>query len=224
MPRITRVVLTFVTLFVVCGSAFFIIANWSAILEKLAWWLGNDRYKVAEVDGLGVNSEIIPPDDRLVIPKLAVNAPLLFPSSSEDARLLEELREGVVHYPGTALPGQPGNLFITGHSSQLAWEEGRYKDVFALLNRLEPGDSVLVYYQRTKYVYQVTGERKVDPSETSILDITEEPSLTLMTCWPVGTIARRLIVTGRLAEGTQTTSGPGELIPTTKPSTLPAAR
>lgn len=227
MRRIVRIATTFVLLFAVLGGLLFVIANWQALTEKLAWWFGSGRFKQGEVDGLSAVSEKVPSDDRLVIPKLAVNVPLLFPDSADDGVLLANLQDGVVHYPGTAMPGEEGNLFITGHSSQLAWQAGRYKDVFALLDKLEPGDQVLVYYARTKYVYEVTEERTVDPTEVSILDPTESPTLSLMTCWPVGTIARRLVTSAKLVSApnkstTDAASPSGDKKPTTE--VLPAIR
>jgi sortase A len=106
------------------------------------------------------------------------------------------LRDGVVHYPGSAKPGQAGNFFVTGHSSYYAWDSGKYKSVFARLGELVSGDTYTVYYNGDKHTYKVISKKEVLPSDVSVLD---QPSgrrySTLMTCTPVGTTLRRLIVT-----------------------------
>ena len=105
-----------------------------------------------------------------------------------------DLKEGVVHYPGTANPGEPGNVFITGHSSYYLWDTGRYKDVFARLNQLKPGDDIVLYYNQKKYHYVVRERKEVQNDDISVLDQGTEKILTLMTCSPVGTNFRRLVV------------------------------
>lgn len=145
-----------------------------------------------------------PFEDRIVIPKLGKNIPIVRPSMEslmkEDWKRFEEdiqtaLHGGVVHYPGSARPGQAGNFFVTGHSSYYPWDSGRYKDVFARLHELESGDTYSVYYGGDRHTYKITRKYEVRPSDVSVLD---QPSTkrmaTLMTCTPVGTTLRRLIV------------------------------
>ncbi|MDP2587864.1 MAG: sortase [bacterium] len=200
--RLLRIVITFFVLLAVVFATIFVIANWQAISTKVSYWwdarTGRGVYGQTELDGFGANTEITPQDDRLIIPTLAINAPLLFPDDADDATLLSALQDGVVSYPGSAGPGQPGNFFVTGHSSQLAWEQGNYKSVFSLLEHISPGDVVLVYYRQQKYVYIVETSTIVAPTETSVLDDSEDARLTLMTCWPTGTTARRLVVSATL--------------------------
>ncbi len=145
-----------------------------------------------------------PPDNRLIIPKLNLNVPLVQPSVAsllaEDWTKVEEdiqegLAEGVVHYPGTARPGQAGNFFVTGHSSYYPWAPGQYKTVFARLHLLEPGDEYYVYYGGDEYRYVVQSKTEVKPSNVDVLDQpTDKRISTLMTCTPVGTTLRRLIL------------------------------
>lgn len=151
-----------------------------------------------------LNLEIMPPDNRLIIPKIEKDIPLI---DTDPAKLMQadwksleqtfqdDLQNGVVHYPGTANPGETGNVFVTGHSSYYPWDPGRYKDVFARLNKLEPGDDILIYYDQQKYHYVVRDKKEVKNDDVSVLDQTEENILTLMTCSPVGTNFRRLVVT-----------------------------
>ncbi len=145
-----------------------------------------------------------PPDDRLVIPKLNLNAPIVIPSNDalmrEDWKKLEEdiqtsLQDGVVHYPGTAKPGQAGNFFLTGHSSYFPWAPGAFKSIFARLHQLEVGDEYWVFYGGDKHRFRVTVKKEVLPSDVSVLDQPLSKRIsTLMTCTPVGTTLRRLII------------------------------
>ena len=146
-----------------------------------------------------------PPENRIIIPKLNMNVPLVTPSfeallaenwEQVEKDIQEALGLGVVHYPGTARPGRAGNFFVTGHSSYYPWAPGKYKTVFARLNDLEVGDEYWVYYGGDKHRYTVTGKKEVKPSDVTVLDQpTRRRMATLMTCTPVGTTLRRLIIT-----------------------------
>lgn len=151
-----------------------------------------------------LNLTIAPLDNRIIIPKIGKNIPIMEIGEdtlvNEDWKTLEKeiqegLRNGVVHYPGTAVPGQNGNTFITGHSSYYPWDDGRYKDVFALLHDLDVGDTFVVYWDQKKYDYVITERKVVSPEDTSVLDQpTDRKIATLMTCTPVGTAKNRLII------------------------------
>ncbi len=145
-----------------------------------------------------------PFENRLIIPKLNKNIPIVRPSMDglmqEDWKKFEEdiqvaLKDGVVHYPGSARPGQAGNFFVTGHSSYYPWDDGSYKDVFARLKDLNPGDTYSVYYGGDRHTYRISSKKEVKPSDVSVLDQpTNKRISTLMTCTPVGTTLRRLVV------------------------------
>lgn len=148
-----------------------------------------------------------PPEDVLIIPRLGLHAPIISPSTDsllrEDWKQLENdiqdsLEDGVVHYPGTAEPGQAGNFFVTGHSSYFPWAEGQYKSIFARLGELAVGDEFWVYHGGDKYRYVIDLKKEIYPSDVSVLDQpTGKRMATLMTCTPVGTTLRRLIITAQ---------------------------
>lgn len=138
--------------------------------------------------------EVIPSGSQLIIPKLGVAAPIVFSETANEAEIQEELTKGVVHYAGTAMPGEVGNTFITGHSSNFWWIKGSYNYVFVNLDKMIAGDQVKIYYGGNKYVYTVAEIITVEPSDTSVLAQTDVPTLTLMTCTPPGTNWKRLIV------------------------------
>lgn len=158
---------------------------------------------------VNLDVEIMPYENRLVIPKLGKNIPLV----DVDARrgwldfvnlenlFMKELEKWVLRYPWTAKPGENGNVFVFGHSSNYAWEKWDYNDVFALLDNLEFGDEIYVYYNQKKYTYVVNEKKVVKPGNVKILD--RDPNkkeLSLMTCRPVGTSLNRLITFAELKE------------------------
>lgn len=153
-----------------------------------------------------LNIEIAPPDDRVIIPRINRNVPIVKVSSENlikrdwgalEGDIQEALRYGVVHYPGTAEPGENGNVVITGHSSYFSWDPGRFKDVFALLHEVVIGDTVIVYHDQKKYFYQVYNTQVVTPDKIDVLTQAGENRLTLITCTPVGTNLKRLVVFAR---------------------------
>jgi len=222
----------FIGVFAVLFVLIFAAANYSALSANISYWWNSkfsgdsDKYFQDSIEGLGLTTDLIPPDDRFVVPKLGINVPLIFPKNTDINSLLGDLERGVIHYPNTAEPGQAGNTFIAGHSSQNPWEKGNYKTVFTLIGKLETGDDAIIYSAGQKYVYKITGQRVVSADDLSVLEPTLDPTLTLMTCWPVGTTARRMIITGDLdidqssaAEATDSDEPLQDL-----PSSLPAFR
>ncbi len=147
-----------------------------------------------------------PSDNRLVIPRIEKNVPLVEVPSHKNWQQLETniqtgLKDGVVVHPVSHSPETMGNFFVTGHSSYYAWDSGRYKDVFALLHEVQEGDLVEVYWEGKKYIYKLTQKRIIPPTETSVLkQPIDRRIITLMTCTPVGTNEKRLIWTGDLID------------------------
>ncbi|MFT7184136.1 MAG: LPXTG-site transpeptidase (sortase) family protein [Oceanicoccus sp.] len=150
-------------------------------------------------------------EDRISIPSLNINAPLVEPSlgleaiESEDWNELEDqiresLLQGVVHYPGTANPGKKGNFFVTGHSSNVFWENSMWNTVFAMLPQIEVGTEIIVTKDQEEFVYVVTEKKEVSPKEVAILKQGDGYQMTLMTCTPVGTTLNRLVVTAELKQ------------------------
>jgi len=150
-----------------------------------------------------LNIEIAPPDNRLIIPRINQNIPIVKVSSENlikrdwdalEKDMKDALQSGVIHYPGTSMPGQTGNVVITGHSSYFPWDKGRFKDVFALLHEVVVGDRVVIYFEQDKFLYEVKEIKIVLPEDISVLKQTPDDRLTLITCTPVGTNLKRLIV------------------------------
>ena len=150
-----------------------------------------------------LNMEIMPPDDRIYIQRINQNVPIVQVSTDRlikkdwgglEKQIQEALRDGVVHYPGTAFPGDKGNAVVTGHSSYFPWDPGRFKDVFALLHQVDVGDEIDYFYNQKKYRYKVYEKKVVTPDKVDVLLQNGDEKLTLITCTPVGTNLKRLIV------------------------------
>lgn len=150
-----------------------------------------------------VDFDITPYENRIIIPKIGKNIPLVDVHISHDVDFdhmenifMQELENGVVRYPGTAAPWEEGNSFIFWHSSNYPWIKWDYNEIFALLDKLDFGDEIIVYYQQKKYVYKVTEKKVVRPGDVKALSERDphKKELSLMTCWPVGTTYNRLLV------------------------------
>jgi len=160
-----------------------------------------------------------PPENRIIVPKLGLNVPLITPSYQ--ALLKEDWNQVEKD------PGQAGNFFVTGHSSYYPWAPGRHKTVFARLHELEPGDEYWVYYGGDKHRFIVRSKEEVRPTDVSVLDQPLSKRMgTLMTCTPIGTTLYRLIIASEevdpqtgvaLAVG-QRASRPAQMI---RPQALP---
>jgi sortase A len=129
--------------------------------------------------------------DSIIIPKINVDAPIIW--QVEDKDILSKLDEGVVHFKGTALPNEIGNTVLTGHSSSYPWKKTKYGQVFSLLGKLEPNDEIIIVYNKKRYAYKVDKKEIVSPQDVQVLT-TQYSKLTLITCWPIGTTLKRLVV------------------------------
>lgn len=103
------------------------------------------------------------------------------------------LEQGPGHYPQTVLPGEVGNAALAGHRTL----RGR-PSFFYHLDRLEPGDLLLVHYPDRSLTFVVERVFVTDPYDLSVIDPTDQPTLTLTTCDPPGSDEMRLIVQARL--------------------------
>lgn len=170
--------------------------NSGLLSGKIAYYLYQRNISVASLD-TEVSAAAIDKNApaRIIINKINVNAPVIFDQTTVDeAAFQKALQRGVVHYPNTAVPGQPGNSVIFGHSSGQWWAPGDYKFVFTLLDKLQYDDKIFVEYQGVRYIYRVTNISVVAPTDLSVLNQGGNNMLTLITCTPVGSNAKRLII------------------------------
>jgi len=120
------------------------------------------------------------------IPKLGVDAPLL-----EGIRLTT-LDNGPGHWPGTAMPGQVGNVVVAAHRTS-------HGGPFRHIDQLVAGDVVMFNTSVGETEYRVTSTQIVEPDALWIVDPTDTATATLFACHPPGSVAQRIVVKLELA-------------------------
>ena len=123
--------------------------------------------------------------DRLVIPNIGVDAPIVLTETINEHIIHKALEKGVVNYPDSNI--------ILGHSSAYPWYRGNYGSVFSLLNKLEKGDEILIFSQKKKYTYQVSEKQIAKPKDLNI-EKKEKSVLYLVSCWPINTNWKRIAI------------------------------
>lgn len=110
-----------------------------------------------------------------------------------------DLSSGLVQLPGSGLPGEKGNVFISGHSA-LNPLFGLKKAAFARLQDLKKGDRIILEAEGTQFIYEVEALKVVDPKDLSVINPPDKMGryVSLMTCVPPGLNFKRLIVLGKI--------------------------
>ena len=99
----------------------------------------------------------------------------------------EDLQKGPGHYPGTALPGQVGNVVVAGHRTS-------HSKPFRNIDKLVPGDDVIMTTADGRFDYKVTGTEIVYPDALWIVNQTPDYTATLFACHPAGSTRQRIVV------------------------------
>ncbi len=135
------------------------------------------------------------------MPKTGIKAPIVFGIDQNDFKAMyNKLNKGVVHYSATPKPGERGTAMIIGHSSDFVWKRNAFASIFALLDKLQPGDPIIVTYsdgQSYKFIVKqalIYDPKHDNPSKIAALENSTSPSLVLITCWPVNSTAKRYMV------------------------------
>jgi sortase A len=145
----------------------------------------------APVTTVALPQPIAPPPENAVDPTHMVGK-IEIPKIGVDENLFEgialsTLDKGPGHWPGTAMPGQPGNVVIAGHRVS-------HSKPFRHIDDLVEGDQVKFTVNGTEFTYVVTGREIVDPTAIRIVDQTPQPTATLFACHPPGSVAERYVV------------------------------
>ena len=122
---------------------------------------------------------------------------------------VEDLKKGPGHIPGTALPGEVGNVVLSGHRTT-------YGAPFNRFDELRPGDAVVLETRDMWFTYEVTGSTIVAPTASEVtLPVPGKPTatptrrlLTLTTCNPKYSARTRLIVLAELTAADPKSAGP----------------
>jgi sortase A len=124
---------------------------------------------------------------RLEIPALSGDYPIV---QGDD---WEQLKKGIGQYAGSAQPGEPGNVVLSGHNDI-------YGEPFRYLDRLKPGDAIVVSTERQAYTYVVSEIRVVEPTDVWVIGPTDHAQVTLISCYPYRVNTQRIVVFATLAE------------------------
>ena len=122
---------------------------------------------------------------RIQIPSLSIDAPIVQGDG------WEQLKKGVGQNIGSSNPGQDGNVVLSAHNDV-------YGEIFRYLDRLAPGDQVIVYTQQRQYTYVVDRTILVEPTAVEVMASTGTPTVTLISCYPYLVNKQRIVVFARL--------------------------
>ena len=123
---------------------------------------------------------------RIEIPRIGVSAIV---REGDD---VGTLAVAVGHVPGTARPGELGNMALAGHRDSF----------FRALRHIRVDDAIRIRTAGRQYDYRVASTEVVGPGETRVLGPTAETILTLVTCYPFGFLGHapdRFVVRARLS-------------------------
>lgn len=126
---------------------------------------------------------------RLQVPAIQVDAPIVQGDG------WEQLKQGVGQHLGTGAPGTPGNVVLSAHNDV-------YGKIFRHLNQLQIGDEILLFNGVTTFRYLVDWKKIVRPGRVDLMQPTDYPSVTLISCYPYGVDTHRIVVTARLIVNT----------------------
>ena len=186
-------IFTYLLLAMVLIASFFVL-NWKAFWMQILYRQG----MILQISEVQIEKMSLR-EDRLIIPKINVNAPLVLSRGESEKEIQGDLKNGVVYHLNTALPGKAGIGVITGLSSGLPWES-EYRYAFSLLDKLEGGDQIYIFYQGQKFIYKVDKKEIIVPRQLVSSSTEKENRLILTTCWPIGTCFKRVLIEAKLEE------------------------
>ncbi len=106
----------------------------------------------------------------------------------------EDLKQGVGQHYGTPNPGEAGNIVLSAHNDV-------FGQLFRDLDKLKPGDEVILYTEQRAFTYIVRQTQYVEPTQVDVMGQTREPVVTLISCYPYLVDNQRIAVTAYLASG-----------------------
>ena len=76
-----------------------------------------------------------------------------------------------------------------------------FGEIFRDLDRLNPGDLVILFTNKRSYTYVITAKKIVEPTDVNVMSTTNTPSLTLISCYPYMVDNQRIVITASLQNG-----------------------
>jgi sortase A len=154
------------------------------------------------VDANGAPITPVNENFAIVIPKIGVNAPVIANvDPAKPAKYADALNRGVAHAGTSFTPDQNGTVYLFSHSTNYDWFVKDLNAVFYLVKNLDRGDTIVLIYNRKRYMYKITDKEVVASKNTSYLyPAAGKRNLILQTCWPPGSTAQRLLIFADLIE------------------------
>jgi len=121
---------------------------------------------------------------RIQVPAINIDAPVVQGDG------WEQLKKGVGQNLSSVNPGQNGNMILSAHNDV-------YGEIFRYLDKLAPGDQVILYTQQRQYVYVVDRTAIVEPTAVEVMAGTGSPTVTLISCYPYLVDKQRIVVFAR---------------------------
>lgn len=145
------------------------------------------------------NVKVLVPKDpnfSIIVEKIGADAPIVPNVDAGSKQIYQDaLRRGVAHALGTSFPGQPGVTYLFAHSTDTIFNVPRFNAIFYLLNELEIGDRIVIFFDSKRFDYIVRETKITEPEDVSYFTMkTNEQILVLQTCYPPGTTWKRLLV------------------------------
>lgn len=133
---------------------------------------------------------------RIQIPAIGVDAPVVQGDG------WEQLKKGVGQHLGSANPGEWSNVVLSAHNDI-------FGEIFRDLDRLRPGDLVILFTNQRSYTYVIVDTKVVEPTAVEVMAPTSQPTTTLISCYPYLKDDKRIVVIARLqpSSGNDPTSG-----------------
>jgi sortase A len=119
------------------------------------------------------------------IPAIRVDAPIVQGDG------WEQLKKGIGQHVGSTNPGERGNLVLSAHNDI-------FGEIFRDLDRLVPGDLVIIYTNQRSYTYIVVDTKIVEPTTVEVMSPTTQPTVTLISCYPYLKDNQRIVIIARL--------------------------
>jgi LPXTG-site transpeptidase (sortase) family protein len=193
--------LTILAVIIVVG---FGILNFDYFVKQIRYFMSETFVTDQQRQNIRDEHPIAVEPDQLIIPSLLDTvAPIQYITETNEPAFQAALKEGVVHFPGTAEVGQVGNVYIFGHSSDYALSDGKYKTIFALLPKIEMGAEILVSdHDGRQYKYIVYDKFVAEKNQVEVLsqETGQHKILTVQTSYPIGTALKRFIVKAELED------------------------
>ena len=162
-----------------------------------------DHYLQKNLDSYDFSFNLLPPTNRLIIPAINLDVPLVessivSPNDFTETSFNSDLENWVVKYPTTPNPWEWWNAFFFGHTSQEYWKKNPYWTVFRNIPQLKQNDKIQVVRDWVWYEYKVLETVVVRPKDVNDTYVnfwkTWKEYITLMGCYPIWRIDKRMMI------------------------------